>query len=76
MKNIILILIILVASTTTSFAQVAKQNSLHKTYHPNNRAKKYTCPMHPEVVRNKPGKCPKCGMQLVKMKHKNMGKKK
>jgi hypothetical protein len=22
--------------------------------------------MHPEVVMNKPGKCPKCGMTLVK----------
>ncbi len=26
----------------------------------------YTCTMHPEVVMNKPGKCPKCGMALVK----------
>ncbi len=26
----------------------------------------YTCPMHPEVISDKPGKCPKCGMQLVK----------
>ncbi|GAB2464841.1 hypothetical protein GCM10011375_35420 [Hymenobacter qilianensis] len=24
----------------------------------------YTCPMHPEVVSNEPGKCPKCGMNL------------
>jgi predicted RNA-binding Zn-ribbon protein involved in translation (DUF1610 family) len=26
----------------------------------------YTCPEHPEYVSNKPGKCPKCGMALVK----------
>jgi hypothetical protein len=26
---------------------------------------KYTCLMHPEVVSDKPGKCPKCGMELV-----------
>ncbi|MBK0379235.1 heavy metal-binding domain-containing protein [Mucilaginibacter segetis] len=25
----------------------------------------YTCTMHPEVLSNKPGKCPKCGMTLV-----------
>jgi len=25
----------------------------------------YTCPMHPEIIRDKPGKCPKCGMTLV-----------
>ncbi|MBN8864692.1 MAG: efflux RND transporter periplasmic adaptor subunit, partial [Sphingobacteriales bacterium] len=26
----------------------------------------YTCPMHPEIIRNKPGACPICGMALVK----------
>lgn len=25
----------------------------------------FTCPMHPEVVKEEPGKCPKCGMDLV-----------
>ena len=25
----------------------------------------YTCPMHPEVVKDVPGNCPKCGMKLV-----------
>ena len=28
-------------------------------------AQKYTCEMHPEVISDKPGKCPKCGMNLV-----------
>ena len=27
----------------------------------------YTCPMHPEVIRDKPGSCPKCGMALEPM---------
>ncbi len=31
-------------------------------------AAKYTCPMHPEVTSDKPGKCPKCGMDLLKAK--------
>lgn len=25
----------------------------------------YTCPMHPEIIRNEPGSCPICGMNLV-----------
>ena len=28
----------------------------------------YTCTMHNEVMSDKPGKCPKCGMTLVKQK--------
>jgi Cu+-exporting ATPase len=27
----------------------------------------YTCPMHPEIVRNRPGACPICGMALEPM---------
>jgi Cu+-exporting ATPase len=27
----------------------------------------YTCPMHPEVIRDHPGDCPKCGMALEPM---------
>ena len=30
-------------------------------------AAKYTCPMHPEVVSDRPGACPKCGMALEPM---------
>jgi len=30
------------------------------------KKEQYTCSMHPEVVSDKPGKCPKCGMKLVK----------
>jgi hypothetical protein len=28
----------------------------------------YTCTMHSDVVSNAPGKCPKCGMDLVAKK--------
>lgn len=33
---------------------------------PDPKAAAYTCPMHPEVISEKPGKCPKCGMDLTK----------
>lgn len=29
------------------------------------KMKKYVCPMHPEVITDWPGTCPKCGMELV-----------
>jgi hypothetical protein len=29
------------------------------------RATTYTCPMHPEIVRDAPGSCPLCNMKLV-----------
>jgi hypothetical protein len=35
---------------------------------PDAKAGAYTCPMHPEVKADKPGKCPKCGMDLVPVK--------
>jgi heavy metal-binding protein len=28
-------------------------------------AHQYTCSMHPDVVKDAPGDCPKCGMKLV-----------
>lgn len=34
----------------------------HAAAHPET---KYTCPMHPQIVRDQPGKCPICGMDLV-----------
>ncbi len=30
-------------------------------------AARYTCPMHPEIIRDKPGSCPICGMALEPM---------
>jgi hypothetical protein len=32
----------------------------------------YTCAMHPDVMSDKPGKCPKCGMTLVRTRRPEM----
>jgi hypothetical protein len=37
----------------------AKQNNARKKHY------KYTCTMHPDEGSDKPGVCPKCGMELV-----------
>jgi Cu+-exporting ATPase len=34
---------------------------------PSGGAGKYTCPMHPDIVQDGPGTCPKCGMALEPM---------
>ncbi|HEY4148022.1 MAG TPA: heavy metal-binding domain-containing protein [Chitinophagaceae bacterium] len=63
----LLILLLVVTAASTSFAQTGKDKT------PPNKtttAVKYTCPMHPEVLLDKPGKCPKCGMTLVAKKPK------
>src|SRR5712672_4788390 len=33
----------------------------------NTKQGRYTCPMHPEIVRDRPGSCPICGMALEPM---------
>ncbi len=34
---------------------------------PQPKGTQYTCPMHPEIIRDKPGSCPICGMALEPM---------
>jgi len=61
-KFIMLSIVFLIASTGLS-AQTGKPKTGTA------QQQVYTCPMHPEVVSNKPGKCPKCGMTLVLKKN-------
>lgn len=35
--------------------------------YPEKKAAQYTCPMHPEIIRDEPGDCPICGMDLIRM---------
>jgi len=45
-----------------SFLKVKEDERGAETVSP--KSASYTCPMHPEVVRNRPGNCPICGMAL------------
>lgn len=57
MKKIIQLIFLL---SFVIFAQAQTKNVAQETF--------YTCVMHPEIHEKKPGKCPKCGMDLVKEK--------
>lgn len=41
--------------------KTTKQEAAHEQH----AKQEYTCPMHPQIVREQPGKCPICGMDLV-----------
>ena len=70
MKKLFIVAVVLTASLAT-FAQKAKANSVE-----NKKgsviATAYSCPMHPEVTSDKPGKCSKCGMNLTLSKKEQM----
>ena len=62
---------ILTAMAALALGFVALNMTGCKTTEPSNTsssAVKYACPMHPEVVQDTTGNCPKCGMALVEKK--------
>jgi len=48
-------------------AEPAKYRASRPEPQPMPKGTQYTCPMHPEIVRDKPGSCPICGMALEPM---------
>lgn len=69
MKKVIVLAFIAISISATAFAQESTNMQQHSKTHIHQAAKTmYTCTMHPEVMKSKPGKCPKCGMKLVKKK--------
>ena len=71
MKKIISItamLIFLVTAFVACNNQSTKKDQAETTTQTLASDEMYTCEMHPEVMSDKPGKCPKCGMDLEKKK--------
>ncbi|MDQ2731304.1 MAG: hypothetical protein M3Y56_06570 [Armatimonadota bacterium] len=67
MNKLISVAAILVFAASAAVARPAHHHHVrHHTMHRTSKAV-YTCAMHPEVRMHAPGKCPKCGMKLVKM---------
>jgi Cu+-exporting ATPase len=60
MTKLVMITMACLLAVTSVFAQTKVDRQGSKS-----AAVVYTCPMHPEVESDKPGKCPKCGMTLV-----------
>jgi Cu+-exporting ATPase len=53
-------------SAVLAAGQMEEQRASEKGAAPNKQGR-YTCPMHPEIVRDGPGSCPICGMALEPM---------
>ena len=64
MKKSILIIILLAFN---NFAQAQNMKGMDMGKKETQQVT-YTCVMHPEIHVTKPGKCPKCGMNLVEKK--------
>src|SRR3982074_523347 len=63
-----ILILIAAAITCAATAAFAESTPTPDASPPSEHAQRYTCPMHPEIVRAKPGQCPKCGMTLVPIK--------
>jgi len=61
----ILVLLIAVSASVTTFSQTSGKSSHTKI---EATPPTYRCPMDTAVVSNKPGKCPRCGMDLTRVK--------
>lgn len=63
-KNKIAVALVALLAITAVAATVAWYRT--RTDHAAHADAEYFCPMHPQIVRDKPGECPVCGMKLEK----------
>jgi Heavy metal binding domain len=62
------LMVVTLASIMIAVSGCKEKESSQSQSPSTNQTVQYTCPMHPDVVQDKPGKCPKCGMDLVEKK--------
>src|SRR5689334_476443 len=68
MKKLIILALSVAIGSTGVFAQEKagkKDTDQHVSIY------SYACPMHPNYISDKPGKCPKCGMDLTQLSAKD-----
>src|SRR6266550_4106737 len=63
-----ILIFVAAAMTCAATAAFAEPTPTPNASPPAHHEQRYTCPMHPEIVRAEPGQCPKCGMTLVPLK--------
>lgn len=67
-------MLMMAALTILSFSVFAQDPTTQKNKIRQTVEKTYICPMHPDVIMDKSGKCPKCGRNLtLKRKNENGG---
>src|SRR5260221_6982662 len=62
----LIILILLIACCLLPILFTACKNKKITIVETSAKKELWTCSMHPEIIRNKPGTCPICGMELVR----------
>lgn len=67
-KKIIAVLLVLLVSGGIYLFYTYHASTSHEY---ENGKQLYTCPMHPQIVQDHPGKCPICGMDLVPVEKKS-----
>jgi heavy metal-binding protein len=75
MRNEFTVLLVSAATLTATITALAQHSGRahdheQKQEQEHEKKPKYTCLMHPEVITDQPGNCPKCGMKLLPLEEK------